>query len=311
MQRRGIDADRYLESQRIPPAQVAAGEGKIIKRQAWRMFHEVQRREGLDSLGFLDGDPFGIDDLGELGSILRQSPTLNDAIETFARLIPSFAEGNTVRLVQGPEISWLYCHTDGLDPEARVPDHFTIVVLCAVIRMAAGPEWRPEKVHFQSAVTRASQRTPLVGDLESHFNQAGSAIAFRTELLAKPVAKAEKPNPRNLPSPQTGSPSRSLSETLRLFLSSRIIHHRLPTSAEAAEILGVSRSTLSRTLVSEGSSYRRTIERIRFENARELLKENHTIKEIAHGLGYSGPNNFIRAFKRINGTTPAEFRRLQ
>ncbi|MEP4076301.1 hypothetical protein [Haloferula sp.] len=43
MQRRGIDVDRYLEQQWIPPAQVDAGEGKIIKRQAWRMFLKTSK----------------------------------------------------------------------------------------------------------------------------------------------------------------------------------------------------------------------------------------------------------------------------
>ena len=73
MQRRGLEVEHYLEQQWISPAQVDSGEGKIIKRQAWKMFEEVQRREGLDL-------------------------------------------------------------------EARVPDHFTIVVLSSVIRMAAGED---------------------------------------------------------------------------------------------------------------------------------------------------------------------------
>lgn len=111
MQHRGIEVDRYLEQQWISPEQVDTGEGKIIKRQAWRMFQEVQRREGLGTLGFLEGDPFSVDDLGELGSILRRSPTLLDAIETFAHLIPTFAEGNSVWLDRGNDLSWLCCHT--------------------------------------------------------------------------------------------------------------------------------------------------------------------------------------------------------
>ena len=309
MQQRGLEVERYLEQQWISPAQVDAGEGKIIKRQAWKMFQEVQRREGLESLGFLEGDSFSVDDLGELGSILRQSPTLQDAIDTFSQLIPSFAEGNTVWLERGPVISWLCCRTDGLDLEARVPDHFTIVVLSSLIRMAAGPRWRPEKVRFQSAFTRAVDKVPLVGDLESQFEQVASAVAFRTELLARPIGDQTKlANPINTSLPGE-RPSRSLGETLRHVLLPRMTDRRFPSSAEAAEILGVSRSTLSRTLSAEGSSYRKMIERVRFEVALELLKDSCSLKEIAHELGYSGANNFSRAFLRMSGFTPGEFRK--
>ncbi len=309
MQRRGLEVEHYLEQQWISPAQVDSGEGKIIKRQAWKMFEEVQRREGLDSLGFLDGDSFSVDDLGELGSILRQSSTLQDAIETFSRLIPSFAEGNTVWLERGPVISWLWCLTDGLDLETRVPDHFTIVVLSSVIRMVAGPDWRPEKIRFQSAATRTVDKISLVGDRECQFEQVGSAVAFKTELLASQMTCRSPLSSPASPGLQEGSPSRSLGETLRLVLSPRITDHSLPSAIEAAEILGVSRSTLSRTLLAEGSGYRKMIERIRFEIARELLKENCSLKEIAHELGYSGSNNFSRAFLRMSGFTPGEFRR--
>ncbi|MFK7852166.1 MAG: helix-turn-helix domain-containing protein [Akkermansiaceae bacterium] len=309
MQRRGIDAERYLEQQRIPPSQVDAGEGKIIKRQAWRLFQEVQRREGLDTLGFLDGDPFSVGDLGALGSLLRQSATLQDTIGTFSQLIPNFAEGNTVWFERGSDISWLCCRTDGLNSEDRVPDHFTIVVLSSVIRMVAGPDWRPEKLRFQSAVTRAIDKTSLVADLECEFGQPGSAVAFKTELLGTSIDRRVGLFDQLGSPPMDKGSGRSVSETLQLVLSPHITHSRLPSSSEAAEILGISRSTLSRTLMNEGSSYQKIVDRVCFEAARVLIKGDYSIKEIANELGYSGSNNFVRAFKRISGFTPSEFRK--
>jgi AraC-like DNA-binding protein len=36
-----------------------------------------------------------------------------------------------------------------------------------------------------------------------------------------------------------------------------------------------------------------------------------SVKEIAHELGYSGTNNFVRGFRRMTGMSPGEYRRQQ
>ena len=35
------------------------------------------------------------------------------------------------------------------------------------------------------------------------------------------------------------------------------------------------------------------------------------VKDVSAELGYSNPSNFVRAFVRIAGVTPAEYRRQQ
>ena len=118
LEKRGIDAQRHLERERIAPEQVARGEGTILRSQAYGFFKEVARRESMPTLGFLDDDPFSIDDLGSLGGVLRQSATLQDAIDTFASLIQSFVQANTVYLERGVERSWLCIRGEWMDPEA-------------------------------------------------------------------------------------------------------------------------------------------------------------------------------------------------
>ncbi len=69
-------------------------------------------------------------------------------------------------------------------------------------------------------------------------------------------------------------------------------------------------ATLFRRLASEGTGYKRLVEEIRFKAARTYLRRPElTIKDVAYLLGYSVPNNFIRAFRNHSGVTPSEFRR--
>ncbi len=51
------------------------------------------------------------------------------------------------------------------------------------------------------------------------------------------------------------------------------------------------------------------VESIRLKKARTLLKEsNHTIEEIAAMVGYNSVHSFRRAFKRVHGMSPRDYR---
>jgi len=59
-------------------------------------------------------------------------------------------------------------------------------------------------------------------------------------------------------------------------------------------------------------SYSDLIGEIRFEAAARLLRETDaTALEIALEVGYEDPSHFSRAFKRIAGISPREYRRQQ
>lgn len=49
-------------------------------------------------------------------------------------------------------------------------------------------------------------------------------------------------------------------------------------------------------------------DRILVETKRLLAYDNHSIKEIAHELGFEEPTNFIKFFKKYTAETPLEFR---
>ena len=105
------------------------------------------------------------------------------------------------------------------------------------------------------------------------------------------------------------SENESIALSLGRLLRSRLDNTGLPKLDEAAEIVGVSERTIRRHLFNEGTNYRAVLDRIRFTTAREMLRNSDvSVTEIAFQLGYSGPNNFIRSFKRISGITPNEFR---
>jgi AraC-like DNA-binding protein len=76
-----------------------------------------------------------------------------------------------------------------------------------------------------------------------------------------------------------------------------------------AEIAGTSVRTLQRELTSAGISYSQIIDRARFRKSTKLLRSSDTkIIDVAMATGYADPAHFTRAFRRMAGVTPREFR---
>ena len=80
----------------------------------------------------------------------------------------------------------------------------------------------------------------------------------------------------------------------------------------AAEIAGTSVRTLQRGLANSDLSYSRLIKEARFEAALQLLgdPDMKTI-DVAYATGYEEPSNFARAFQRLAGVSPQEYRLQQ
>ena len=81
--------------------------------------------------------------------------------------------------------------------------------------------------------------------------------------------------------------------------------------SQYANHLGYSESTLNRACeAATGQSAKDLIDRrLALEAARLLIHTDASIAEIGHQMGFSEPTNFVRFFSRMNGVTPARFRR--
>ena len=85
------------------------------------------------------------------------------------------------------------------------------------------------------------------------------------------------------------------------------------TIEDLADVFGVSASYLSRLFKKEtGISAREYILSKTMETAKELLADPaRSVSEVAYALGYQYPQYFSRAFKRIVGYSPNEYRSLK
>jgi AraC-like DNA-binding protein len=71
-----------------------------------------------------------------------------------------------------------------------------------------------------------------------------------------------------------------------------------------ASKLGVSRQTLFRKLKSEGVTFERVLDELRYKLALHHLAAKMSVSQTAHLVGFSDPAAFSRAFKRWTGSSP-------
>lgn len=307
---RGIPAKRYLQNHHIPVELINTGEGKIFKRQAYGFFRDVAEKEGLAGFGFLDGDSYSIGDLGMLGQATLRASTLKDSLLTFAGLLATVAEGNYVWLDEGSEFSWIYCKTFALGRTDYVPDHTSVLVLRELIRLVTGTDWQPSRVHLYTEPVREIERMSGFTDTQIEFFQNQTGLAFPTELLIRPLRYDGNLTSVTDANKDLKSLPQTTHDKLYSVLWGLYSNQCHITVEQVTEILGISRSTLHRSLAKEGTNSGTVLERVRYKRAIELLNNTtESIGEIARLLGYSTNGNFTRAFHRMSGFTPTEYRK--
>ena len=269
----------------------------------------AQRSQGVADFGFRAVQRLQFCHLNEqLQAAVRHAPTLLAGLEQFCRLVQ--LEDTFVRF-------WLERHDDhvrvcsAISGTAGMPhlEHtqwVQNVMTVYVVRQFAGPNWAPATIAFEARYTPAIETQSRWPHTRFLSGQNASWIDVPVSLLsAARIANAEA---RSSAEREFQPISTDTVTALKLMLPS-YLDARLPGIAEMAEIAGTSVRSLQRELASVGLSYSRLLDQVRFEKGVELLRNTDAkIIDVAYATGYTDPAHFARAFRRIAGVTPREFR---
>ena len=102
----------------------------------------------------------------------------------------------------------------------------------------------------------------------------------------------------------------SLEQSVRAVIRSLLPSQSL-TIESVARVFDCCDRTLQRRLKIEcGVTYQKLVEEVRFDLVRQFLAQSKmSITDLAYAVGYSNSTNFTRAFKRVFGCTPREWRK--
>jgi AraC-like DNA-binding protein len=275
---------------------------------------EAAARETADAhLGLHLGLGLEPEDLGALGFLLVNSPTLGAALQHLMRYQRVWNEGE--RYTLRPEGSHVALGYTPHGPER--PAHHLMAQLAMADMLVNGGQLvgtlSEARVRFRAPrPSDLAEYTRVLG-VEPEFGAPMDEVLLPDEVLTRPLPGADaalrrfferylEDRLRQLPS----SPAR-LSERLRTLLV-----ELLPAGegdlVHVAERLRMSPRTLQRRLREEGTSLQAELESLRRQEALALLARGVAIAEVAWLLGYSEPSAFHHAFKKWTGTSPEAWR---
>ena len=304
----GLPLRPHFESAAIPEELLARPDSLITKHQLYRFLDSIAKHAGIRNAGVLAGEQLEVDNLGPAGVAMRKAPTLLDACRVFGAFIDRFVEGNSIWVEEpGDGTAWLLNRVEGGPaPGKEIADHGAIPMLTSVVRLVAGADWIPGKIQLQTARAPLAFLDSPFSEAEIRFWAPATGVQFPACFLPLPPRALTTSEPDGLPGDLPESTGGRVEGLVRGHLRVGV-----PLNlAQVSEISELAPRTLRRRLADEGLTFRSAVERSRFRLAREYLADPELkIEAIARHLGYSGSNNFVRAFRRMSGFTPTEYRR--
>lgn len=263
--------------------------------------------------GLLVGERFDLNALGPVGYLMRNSPTIGDALHSLLLYLHLRDRGAAPILMSlDPNDSILgysvYRHdTPGL---AQIYDT-AIAIAYRIMVELCGPSWKPKRVLFSySPPGNAAPHQKLFG-ARVGFDAEVSGIVFDSHWLQRPIEGADPVLHgilvRAIQEAEANS-SRSFTEQVRAVLPQMVLSGSVSSNA-VASLFGISERTLRRRLQAQQTSLNQLLNEARLELAQQLLDNTRLmVSEISAALQYADPNDFSRAFHNWAGLSPTQWR---
>ena len=306
----GHDAGRMIASAGIDPSVLRNPENSISFVDLGRLLQTCIDATGCSHIGLLVGQRSGASNLGLVGRLMRNAPTMGDAILDLCRNQIRYIRGAVTYLMVRDETAyWGYtAYLPGIQAVEQINDG-ALAIGVNMMRELAGVS--PDVVLMARATPRDVAAYRRCFGVAPQFRAEQHALAFPAKLLAQPVRSADPGLRRILEkavaeywATQMPGTAEQVIRTLRARLFSANL-----TLAVVAKDLLMPQRTLNRRLQAEGTNFRDLLNRARFDVAQTLLAgTGMAVTDLALALGYAETSTFTHAFRRWAGAAPSQWR---
>ena len=297
----GLDPLRLMAEQGLPPNCLDNPDLWIPASTVGRLFERTALVAGVTDFGLRLAETRRLSNLGAIGLVLREQPTLRRALD--AMISYSWAQNQALTLKLEVLGDAAILREGSASIAGRQSDEMMLGVLALTIRRLVGQGWRPREVHLtysRPADVAAHRRVfgvmPLFGeDFDGLVLDAGDLEA--PIAGADPVAAATALRYLDLQARRDrDDPTAAVRDLITVLL---------PTGActikRVAAHMGLSTRTLHRRLAEAGApTFTELLNEARVGLARRYLTAGrHSLTEIAERLGYGSLSAFSR-WRRFN-----------
>jgi AraC-like DNA-binding protein len=310
----GGDIERVFHAARVDKAALDNPINEISLGQYCRMFEQAAVETRNDNFGLRFGIDFKPRQLGPIGYMAINSPTLAAGLRNLVGYFPAHQGMSTLALRQDRDIVTLeYQINDGRIGARRQDAELSLGMFCNIFYHCRGRQWAPLEIHFEHPRPWNPREHEGLFDAPVFFAQPTNAMLFRRRDMD---ALMPDPDPYlfSLLEPMmSGRRRRAASGDLIGLVRQKIESHLGHGDAAMKRIardLGMSAWTLHRRLRDLNVSFSDLVRGTRRELAMRYVAEPHiALTEIAFLLGYSELSAFSRAFGQWAGMSPARYRR--
>ncbi len=266
---------------------------------------------GEPGLGFCLGLHVRVSAFGHLGFAAMSASTVREAIELVVQFAPMMSTALGLRLRVESDVASLILEEHADFGSAR--DIIIIARLAGLWSVALALTGKDLKGTSEMAIPQPAYHARFAHLVPpARYGQATNRIVMNARALDVPLIMAD-PVAMRLAREHCEKALDSLSSGGRLVRTVRQLLSKpdggFRSLEEVAGVVRMSPSTLKRQLAVQGQSISALLQEERRDRALLLLRSSTlSIDEVAERLGYWSVQNFVRAFRRWTGSTPAAYR---
>jgi AraC-like DNA-binding protein len=310
----GLDARALVVEVGLPPRCLDDPDLKVPTSQVGRLLELAAERGREPAFGLCMVESRRLSNLGPLGLLVRDEPTLRSALEALMRYIHLHNEAVAVRVEQVSNLVIIRAELDAQGASSvRQATELVVGVAFRVLQIFMGSSWRPRLVCF-------SHRAPP--NRAVHRRIFGDAVEFGHEFngIVCNAADLDAPNPGADPV-MSRYTQRLLGQTLdaKARMTDRVRHLAvllLPRGLCRVEVvaqhLGMDRRTVARRLAAERTSFSDLVSGLRQDLYKRYVEDgSRTLTEVSALLGFSAPSAFSRWHRQQFGIAARKLRAVR
>ncbi len=314
--RREMGAKALLQANRAVgfDLELAEGENCFIPHVAVIGFVDATARAaGEANLGVLIVPMMNIANYGSFGRYVFGADTLGQAIErSIAGLVYHSTDDRMSVAIVGDEVRYSYVFALA----GRTGYGYGNIacaaagVLLSLFRAYLPPDWRPLRIELDTNRPSQAGLFEDVFQCPVLFNAPAVTIVTQRHHLSAAPRRAAWPivTIEDVARDRRGGAPRELLDVVMEQIRAQVLTGSVSIDG-AARSIDISVRTLQRELNRAGSDFRSLASAARAQRAIELLRHTSgSITRVSAELGYSSPANFARAFRKLSGSGPRDFR---
>ena len=308
----GLDPHRMLVDAGLSASVLNEPDLRIPSDRAARLLEASAAASGVESFGLRMAESRQLSNMGPVGMLVRDQPTLRDSLVVMLRYHAMLNGALSLDIEESA--GTVVIREDvvvGTAQPVRQAVELAIGVMLRLLRGVLGRDWHPRRVCFAHPAPR---------DISVHLRVFGHCVEFDHDFngIVCTSSDLDAPNPSADPamaryaqqllevSLQSQTPS--MLEDVRHTILLLLPRGRCSIEQVAAH-LGVVCRTVQRRLADDGISFSSLVNDLRVELAqRHVVDSDRSLTDVAALLGFSAPSGFSRWYQGQFGCSPTQGR---